>query len=448
MKLLVYSRVLCPASKKRTYESKEIYFENTDFLLDDVYRCLGFVNKLKEKLQRHIHRKVSEVYGRNCELVYYDVTNYYFEIDEQDRLRRLGVSKEHRPNPIVQMGLFMDNNGIPISYRLFAGNTNDCETLRPLLSEMRREFNMGRIIVVADRGINTHKNIQWNIVNREGYIYSQTVRGGHKELKEYVLDDKGYRPHGAGGKIKSRIYPRELSVTDIEDKHKRVRIDEKQVVFYSEVYAKRARAERGAVLLKAHELVSNPAKYNKATSYGAAKYVKNLEFDDNTGEVKTSKVRPVFDEAKLREEEKFDGYYAVVTNELDKSDDEIIGIYKGLWKIEEAFKVTKSNLETRPVYLSREEHIEAHFLICFIALCIARILQYRLDNKYSIAAIVESLNQVFCTYIGENTYFFNYINPIIAEIGEKLDITFNRETLSLLEIKKILGETKKNNKKR
>jgi transposase len=443
MKLLIYSRILFPASKNSTYENKESYFEKSGFSLDDVYRCLGFVNKLKEKVQRHIHRKVSEKYGRKCELIYYDVTNYYFDIDEQDRLRRLGVSKEHRANPIVQMGLFVDIKGIPISYKLFPGNTNDCETLRPLLSEMRREFDMGRVVVVADRGINTQNNIQSNILNSEGYVYSQTVRGGHRELKEYILEDKGYRPHGSEGKIKSRIYPRELSVTDIEGKVKKVRIDEKQVVFYSELYAMRSRTEREGVLLKAHELVDNPSKYNKATSYGAAKYVKNLEFDDKTGEIRTSKVYPVFNEAKLREEEKFDGYYCIVTSELDKSDDEIISIYKGLWRIEEAFRVSKSTLETRPVYLSREDHIEAHFLVCFIALCLARILQYRVDYRYSIAAIADSLKKASCAYLEGNIYIFDYIDPILQDIGKTLGIDFSRKYLQLGEIKRILGATKK-----
>lgn len=443
MKVLVYSRILSPASKKSTYEQKDIYFEKSDFSLDDVYHTLSFVDGLKEKVQRHIHRKVSERYGRNCELVYYDVSNYYFEIDEQDKLRRLGVSKEHRPNPIVQMGLFTDRNGIPISYRLFPGNTNDCETLKPLLSEMRREFNMGRIIVVADRGINTQKNIQSNILNREGYVYSQTVRGGHKELKEYVLCDKEYRPHGVDGRIKSRIYPRLLSVTDINGKVKQIRIDELQIVFYDETYARRAKSEREAVLLKAHELVDNPAKYNKATSYGAAKYIKNLEFDESTGEIRASKLYPVFDEEKLREEEKFDGYYCIVSSELDKSADEIIKIYKGLWNIEEAFKVTKSTLETRPVYLSREEHIEAHFLICFIALCIVRILQYRLNYKYSVSAIVKSLKKVTCSLLNANIYHFDYFDRIVSDIGETLGIDFSQKYLQLGEIKKILGNTKK-----
>ncbi|MDR2401273.1 MAG: IS1634 family transposase, partial [Deferribacteraceae bacterium] len=335
MKLLVYSRILSPASRKKTYEMKDRYFDKTDFSLDDVYRCLSFVNKLKDKVQRHINNKVGERYGRSCELVYYDVTNYYFEIDEADRLRKYGVSSEHSPNPIVQMGLFLDTNGIPVSYRLFPGSTNDCETLSPLSSELRREYNFGRVIVAADRGLNTQRNIQSNILNQSGYVYSQTVRGGKQEFKEYVLNEQGYRHVSEGFRIKSKIAARELEVTDIMSGRKsKINIYEKQVVFYSREYAERARAERSETILKAHDMVNNPDKYNRATSYGAAKYVKGIVFDNKTGEV--AKAIPTFDYEKLSEDEKYDGYYSIVTSEIDKRDEEIIGIYKGLWKIEEA----------------------------------------------------------------------------------------------------------------
>ena len=163
MKLLIYSRVLFPASKKKTYEQKGRYFENSDFSLDDVYRCLSQVITFKDKLQIHLHRQMKEKYGRSTELVYYDVTNYYFEIDEQDELRKNGVSKEHRPDPIVQMGLLMDTKGIPIMYDLFPGNTNDCLTLMPILDQAKKDYEIGRTIVVADKGINTADNIAFSL---------------------------------------------------------------------------------------------------------------------------------------------------------------------------------------------------------------------------------------------------------------------------------------------
>lgn len=443
MKLLIFSRILAPASKKKTYEGKERYFENSDFSLDDVYRCLTQVVTLKDRLQVHLHRQMKFKFNRNTELVYYDVTNYYFEIDKPDEVRKKGVSKEHRSDPIIQMGLLVDTKGIPISYDLFPGNTNDCETLMPVLDKVKKDFEVGRIIVVADKGINTADNIAFSLAKGDGYVYSQTVRGANKELKDYVLDPSGYRQLTEDYKIKSRLYPREIAVSNANGKRTKIRIDEKQVVFYSADYDRKAKAEREPALLKAQELVRNPAKYNRATSYGAAKYLKNLVFDPKTGEIVTAKQKPVFDETKLREEEKFDGYYVIVTSEWEKNDEEIIDIYRGLWRIEEAFKVTKSDLGTRPVYLSRQDHIEAHFLICFIALVIARLLALCLGNQYSIARIAESLNKASGSRLEENWFVFNHSDEITRSIGEALDVDLSRKYLKLGDIKKILGATKR-----
>ncbi len=221
-------------------------------------------------------------------------------------------------------------------------------------------------------------------------------------------------------------------------------VDEKQVIFYSEEYALKAKYERAATIEKAKDLIKNPAKYNRATSYGASKYVKNLIFDEETGEILESAHQHLtFDEERLKEEEKFDGYYAIVTSEYKESDDKIIEMYRGLWKIEESFKITKSDIESRPVYLSLREHIDAHFLICFISLVIVRILEYRLKGKYSVSAILESLAKASCSYIQENYYLFDFNNDVLEDIGKELGIDFGKKIMTLGEIKKILGEVKK-----
>jgi len=444
MKLLVFSRILDPASKKKTYQEKDRYFENMQFSLDDVYRCLTQVVTFKDSLQLHLHQKMKEKFGRSTELVYYDVTNYYFETDRQDEMRKKGVSKEHRPDPIVQMGLLMDTKGIPIFYDLFPGNSNDCETLLPVLDKVKKDYQVGRTIVVADKGVNTADNIAFSLARGDGYVYSQTVRGANKELKDYVLDESGYRKIGEDYKIKSRLYPREIAVSNAKGGRTKVRIDEKQVVFYSAEYDAKAKADRESALMKARDLVNNPARYHKAISYGAAKYVKNLVFDPATGEILTTRQKPFFDEEKLRQEEKFDGYYAIITSEWKKTDQEIMEIYRGLWRIEEAFKVTKSDLAARPVYLSRNDHIQAHFLICFVALVIVRLLVLRLGNKYSIPSIVESLNKASGSLLEENWYVFDYADEITKACNEILGVDLNRKYLRLGEIKKILGSTKKN----
>lgn len=443
MKLLVFSRILAPASKKKTYQEKDHYFENTKFSLDDIYRCLTQAVTFKDSLQLHLHQKMKDKFGRSTELVYYDVTNYYFETDRQDEMKRKGVSKEHRPDPIVQMGLLMDTKGIPVLYDLFPGNSNDCETLLPILDKVKKEYQVGRTIIVADKGVNTADNIAFSLARGDGYVYSQTVRGGNKGLKDYVLDKSGYRQIGEDYRIKSRLYPREIAISNAKGGRSKVRIDEKQVVFYSAEYDAKAKADRKPALMKAWDLVNSPSRYNKAISYGATKYVKNLVFDPNTGEIMTTRQKPFFDEEKLREEEKFDGYYAIVTSEWKKTDQEIIEIYRGLWRIEEAFKVTKSDLEARPVYLSRNDHIQAHFLICFVALVIVRLLALRLGNKYSIPSIVESLNKASGSRLEENWYVFDHADEITKVINEMLGVDLNRKYLRLGEIKKILGTTKK-----
>jgi len=443
VKLLVFSRILCPASKKRTYEGKEFFFDKMDFSLDDVYRSLSQLVTLNDSLQRHLHRRIQKKFGRSMEIVYYDVTNYYFEIDKQDEMKRKGVSKEHKPDPIIQMGLLTDQQGIPVSYDLFPGNVNDCETLMPVLDQVKKEYAVGRFVVVADKGINTADNVAFALAGGNGYVYSQTVRGANKELKKYVLDESGYRIAGEGFKIKSRLYPREIRVSNAQGGRSKIRIDEKQVVFYSADYAHKAKADREPALLKALELVRSPTKYNKATAYGAAKYVKNLVFDPKTGEVLTAKQKPYFDEEKLREEERFDGYYAIVTSEWEKSDEQIIDIYRGLWRIEEAFKVTKSDLETRPIYLSRNDHIQAHFLICFMALVIVRLLEERLGNRFSVSKIADSLKRASGSNFEENWYVFDYADEITLAVKEAFGIDLSHKYLKLGEIKKILSGTKK-----
>jgi len=444
-RLLVFSRLLYPASKKHTYENRNLFFERSDFSLDDVYRSLGAFAKVKDGLILHLHNRLKAAYGRDTSMVYYDVTNYYFEIDEQDRLRRKGVSKEHRPDPIVQMGLFMDANGLPITYGLYPGNMLDKQTFIPMMDKIQDDFQLKRVIYVADKGMTCGDNIGQILMDKNGYVFSYSIRGANKEFKDFVLNQSGYKFNADHSfKLKSRIYPREIMVTAVTGQKRRIAIDEKQVVFYSEKFAEKARRDRAAALQKAEELIKSPAKYNRATAYGAAKYVKGIVFDPKTDEVLTKAKKSLsLDLDLLREEEKYDGYYGLVTSELDELDQKVIDIYRGLWKIEESFKVTKSEFETRPVYLTREEHIEAHFLICFTALLIARILEYVMKSKYSVGTLLDSLKKANCFRLEQNYYVFNYYDQVLADIGQALGLDFSLKYRCLSDIKKILGEVKK-----
>jgi transposase len=457
MKLLIVSRILEPASKKHTFEQRGTYFdfEKEDaFSLLDIYRSLTFFAEIDSAIQLHIHKRITQKFGRNTDLVYYDTTNYYFEIDAEDELRAKGPSKEHRPDPIVQLGLAMDADGIPISYEIFPGNESEKLHLRPMIGELVRTYETGRVIAVADAAQNTGNNIYYLESGKCSYVFSQTIRGGSEKFKAYVLCEDGYKQFGDEYKRKSRIVRREIEVDMLkeggETYKKKVLVDQRQIVFYSKKYAERSKAKREAVLKKAQCIASMPSAYTKATSYGALRYVKNVEIDKKTGEIKKAKKgTPCIDIERFMEDEKYDGYYCIVTNIFDEdgsgafSDDKIIDMYRGLWRIEDSFRITKSELETRPVFVSREDRIRAHFLTCYISLVILRLIQKRMGGTYSTEAIINAMKNIACSPETKNLYLFDYRTDVTDAIGEAIGVDFTKKRLSRSEIKNILGKAKK-----
>jgi len=447
---------LSPGSKKKAFDECGRYFdfEKADvFDLHDIYRSLSFFAKLEKDIQVLVHDRITKNYGRNLELIYYDVTNYYFEIDMEDDLRKKGVSKERRPNPIVQMGLASDAEGLPISYEVFPGNESEKLRLRPAVFELRDKYDSGRVIAVADAAQNTGNNIYYLDDGKQGYVFSQSIRGSSQEFKGYIVDEAGYEWSGDDYKRKSRVERRKIRV-DFDRKgggtyKKDVYVDQRQIVFWSAKYAVRAKAKRESALLKAKRLVDNPSAYTKATAYGCLKYVMNVEFDEDTGEIKESTSVPCLNFEAIAEEEKYDGYYAIVTNVFDEGKDkgkygdgQIIDIYRGLWRIEDAFGITKGELETRPVFLSRKDRIRAHFLICFISLVIVRLIQKRTGLKYSPEKLIETMNALSCSHEGGNLYLFDYRNDISDALGEAFGLDFTKQRLTRSEIKNNLASVK------
>ena len=452
MILLVMARILMPGSKKAAFKAKSRFFESFDFTLDDIYRSLGHFNKISNELQRYMYESVRTNYGSDTSTIYYDCTNYYFEIKKQDDFRKFGLSKEKRKRPIVQMGLAMDKNGIPLQYELFRGNMTDKETFRSVIGDVRKNYDTGRIVVVADMGIITGDNIYYLVGEnadkpRNGYIFSFSVRGGTADFKKYVLEEARYvdkegKPPTAETdfKIKERRIPRQITVTMQNGKTKKKTVHEKQVVFWSRKHAERARCERTEIIAKAQALIANPERYTKATSYGATSYVGNIEYDKETGEIKG---RHLFlDMAKIEEEEKYDGYYSIVTSELSMPTDEVVTTYRGLWEIEETFKLTKSDLEARPVHVRSKEHINAHFLSCFIALTLLRLIQKKTNKEFSSRKIIDCLNKIECINEHENIYLFGYRSPLSVHLGNVFDIDFSKKRLALASIKNILATSK------
>ena len=469
--LLTYSRILDPGSIKYTYEHKNQFFEPFDLSLDDLYRCLNPLLDCKEDIFKTIWENTKEEYHRDASTSYYDCTNYYFEIeyDYEDiknedgeiikkGLRKRGPEKNHRPDPIVEMGLLLDKQGFPISYNLFSGNTSEKETLIPEIHNIKRRHNIDKVIVVADRGLNCSDNmikmagIDLDKENRDGYVYGQSVRGADQEFKNWILsgdykidkiiDDEG---NEIIFKHKSRIYPKKMYITRDDKgltksgnvKKQTITVDQKQMVYYSQKYADKQKRDRQMVIEKAKDLIKNPGAYTRATSYGAAGYINNIKFDKETGVVSNGSELSLNIE-KITEDEKLDGYYSIVTSEENLSDLELRNIYKGLSKIEETFKITKSEFNARPINVRLEDHIEAHFLICFIALVIIRILQDKINNKYTIKNLLENMKKFKCTHETGNLYKFIGYKPEIQYLNRKFGLNMDKKYDTRENIKKIL----------
>ena len=483
--LLVVCRILYPGSKKDNFQNKNKFFEKFDFSLKDIYRALDFFDEYKEDIQKVMWENTKEKYQRDLSTGFFDCTNYYFEIDcnDEDLLdeegnilekgyRKRGPEKNHRPDPIVEMGLLLDNKILPASYKIFPGNDAEKTQLRPIINKTKATHNIDKIIVVADRGLNTSDNM-WFLAgknddkckNNDGYVYGQSVRAASKNFKDWVLNQDGYindieytkdgkeetfrhRVYDEDGNFKnyqkqtlmfrhkSRVVAKEIQITRDGKRNCKVHTYQKQMVYYSQKYADRQRYEREKMVEKAKDLIANPRKYTKATSYGAAYYVNNISFNKDTGEIVEGTSLSLDIEA-IKEQEKFDGYYAIVTSELDYSDQKMREVYRELINIEDSFKITKSNLETRPVYVWTKQHIEGHFLTCFISLVILRLIENRLEYKYTIENIIDTLRNTFAIKIDHDVYQQKAPNEITKALCDTFDLDLYRKRRTIKNIKKI-----------
>jgi transposase len=402
-KLLTFGRILDPDSKLQTFEQNNNYLFPIvkDLELSHIYKALDVLDILSTKIQARMNNKISKGnVGRDTSHVFYDVTNYYYETQYNDEdevlevdgikiiikegFRKRGISKENRHQPLTQMGLFIDDNGIPVSYKVFPGNHIDQTTLRPALKESIDNYSLGRVIVVADRGLNSDKNIAHLIKRGNGFVIAKSIKKNNKEVRKWILDQKDYRDQKGkfvkidselNFKIKSRVVERAIK----DEYGKEITFREKQVVYWSKAHFLREARQNKAFMEYLDSAIKFPDKI-KDKQAKIEYFMKTTIVDKQTGEVlKVKKVREV-NEAKVQEFIDLMGYYLITTSEIEKTNGEIINIYHGLSRIEDSFRITKSDLEGRPVYVRKEEHINAHFLICFIALSIVRLLQVKVLN--------------------------------------------------------------------
>lgn len=393
-KYLVIQRILNPDSKRATTQMKDIFYNlNTDFKLENVYRALDKFNEVKVELQKYINEQIKIIIGRDTSYAYYDVTNYYCEIDfssSPEDLRQKGVSKEHRLDPIIQLGLFVDDNGLPISMSLFKGNTSDTLTLQPIMKEIKKEYGLKRLVVVADKGLNSSANIEYIINNGDGYVVSQILKGKKGKRYRDKLLNKSLYTCNSGQTFKYQEFIEDYEITNSEG-IKEVK-QRKVLIYWKYEDAILAIKKRDDKLARAIKSLGNNAYAIKHTY---EQYIKEVHSLKETGEV-ADKLSRTIDEDKVLEDAIYDGYFCIITSELNYDYKKILKVYGGLWRIEETFRITKNDLEVRPIFVSTESHINGHFIICFVSLLIIRLLQYKMNYGLSVERVVRALNSSKC----------------------------------------------------
>ena len=463
-KLLIFGRLLNPTSKAATVKQNADYYEPIldDYNPDNVYDTLSFIAENKDRIIRRMNTSLVKKAGRSPEIIYYDVTNFYFEIDDPDPdildddgniiekgQRKMGVCKEERTLPIVQMGLFMDDDGIPISIETFPGNTLDQLTLRPALKKNIDGLDFSRFIMIADRGICNYMNMLHLLDGGNGYIVSKSLLKSSKAEQEWTYDDNGYTSVSADFKYKSRIMKRH-----VKDENGNSRtLEEKVIVYWSRRFEQRSIKENKKFLDFLEKLEEAPANF-RITSLQAKslrKFLKKEYVNTKTGEMMASSdIRAFIDFDKVKEYRKSLGYYQIITSELTMDDREVIDKYHGLTQIEDQFRVMKSTLETRPVYVRTPEHVDAHLLICLISLIITRIIQKKIrdykgeksDAYWNVGLnaerIQEALNKWKVMQLPEELYMFMDIDdPDLSLILKAFEIEIPAKLYRKSELKSI-----------
>ena len=452
LELLVWNRISDPGSKASAFSKKDRFPRKCGFTLDDVYRSLDYLAANSDKLVKHMNASLEAARGpRDRTRLYYDVTNYYFETDGEDEagLRRKGVSKEHRPEAIVQMGLLLDAEGIPLDYELFPGNVNDMSTMLPAMKKagLRGASGPGggRVVVVADKGLNTSANIAACTLDGNGFVLSQSVRRATKGLKAWVLDEEGYEESSSGRfKVKSRVADKAVYVEGPDGGRRRVMVPVKEVAFWSRDFCERARAERAKVVEKTEAAIAR-GDVSSAVARSSAKYAKDVPVVKETGE--RAQHNWVLDGARIAADEAMDGYYCIVTSEQEWSEREVIEAYRGLSRIEESFRVLKSTMDARPVYVWTEAHIRAHFLVCYVALLVMRLMQADVERltggRPSADAVAEALRNMVGHRLDANAYFFDYRTDLTDALCDAVGVDLSRQVMTKAQINKVMSVVKK-----
>lgn len=460
---LIYTRILYPSSKLASNKQATVFLEQPTFELHDVYRALSILAQENDPIQAELYKNSQKVLERRKDILYYDCTNYHFELEEADDLRRYGKSKQHQPLPLVGMGLFMDSDGIPLAFDIYPGNQSEQPTLKPLEKKVLKDYGLDQIIVCTDAGLSSKSNRKFNdrsIGNERlrSFITTQSVKQLPAYLKEFALDPDGWRLAGD-----SRTY----NINDLND------IDDYNKIYYKDRWVKedlsQRKAKNGAIPLEQHLIVSFSLKYQKYQRKIRQGQIERAQALIDSGRYKQrpknqndphrfighetmtdsgeacSKDVPFLNADAIYEEEKHDGFYSVCTNLENMEINQIININKKRWEIEECFRIMKTEFKARPVYLQREDRIKAHFITCYIALFVFRILEKRLDEKYTCEDIINTLRTMMMSRPGEKLgYTPAYTRTDLTDaLHEVFGFRTDYEITTDINMKKIIRKTKK-----
>ena len=446
---LLYGRIIFPSSKLATYNVSKQFIEQPNFELHHIYRALEIISKENEFIQSELYKNSLKKSKRNTGILYYDCTNYFFEIEQEEGLKQYGPSKEHRPNPITQMGLFMDGDGIPLAFNISPGNTNEQGTLTPTEEKILKDFELSKFIVCTDAGLASTDNRKFNNKDERAFITTQSIKKLKKHLKEWALTKAGWK---LSGDLKeydiSKLEESEETIEKYKNKVfykerwiKEDGLEQKFIVTFSLKYKYYQQQIRNNQIERAQKAMNNKNfKLEKCNQNDYKRFITKTAVTKD-GEVADNNVLSL-NTKQIKKEEQYDGFYGVCTN-LDDNAEEIIKINQRRWEIEESFRIMKSEFKARPVYLSRDDRITAHFTTCFLALVLHRYLEKELEEKYTATQIIDTLRNMNLIKHNEDGYIPVFTRTDITDdLHKKFDFRIDYEIVNKKNLKNIFKKIK------
>lgn len=405
---LIYARILEPASKRSSFKTASEFLENPSYKLHDVYRALDVLGTECDLIQSEVYKNSHFLENRNDKILYYDCSNYYFEIEQEYGSKKYGKSKEHRPNPIIQMGLFMDGDGIPLAFSLFPGNANEQTSLKPLEKKVLDEFGCQKFVYCSDAGLGSEDIRSFNHMGERAYIVTQSIKKLKKEEKEWALNMQGFKRVSDDTPVDITQLPEDdMGLYYKDEPYTTKKLHQRLIITYSPKYAVYQKSIREKQVERAQKMLdSGNTKKNRKNPNDPARFIGTTAATED-GE--KACIHHYLDEERIEEEARYDGLYAVCTDLLDDDVSDILKVSEGRWQIEECFRIMKTDFSARPVYLQDENRIKAHFLICFLALTIYRFLEKKLDSKYTCGELLNALKAINFAEV-QNRALSHYIN--------------------------------------